>query len=42
MSFFRDETERQPLSSNGHKKGSIVEGDGKVTLGEIIGKSSVV
>lgn len=39
----RDEQERQPLSSNnGVKKHSIVESDGKVTLGEIIGKNSAV
>lgn len=40
----RDEAERQPLSSNGNgvKKGSIVESDGKVSLGEIIGKNSAV
>lgn len=40
---FRDEQERQPLNNgNGLKKGSIVESDGKVMLGDIIGKNSAV
>lgn len=41
--FRDDQEERQPLStSNGYKKGSIVESDGKVILGDIIGKNSAV
>lgn len=46
LRIFSDEQERQPLSSgsNGYKKGSVVESDGKVTLGDnlIIGKNSAV
>lgn len=45
--FGRDEHERQPLSSNGNgyangKKNSVVDMDGKTSLGETIGKSSLV
>jgi hypothetical protein len=39
--FSRDEQERQPLNSNGMKD-STVGSDGKVSLGEIIGKNSSV
>lgn len=40
--FYRDEQEKQPLSSNGYKKNSVVDMDGRTQLGETIGKSSLV